>query len=48
VPVRISARSLGPLRNAATVTSCKYPATLARQFMLALSRQAIRIEKIKY
>jgi hypothetical protein len=25
MPVRISARSLGPLRNAATVTSCKYP-----------------------
>jgi hypothetical protein len=24
--VRIPARSLGPLRNAATVTSCKYPA----------------------
>jgi hypothetical protein len=26
MPVRISARSLDPLRNAATVTSCKYPA----------------------
>jgi hypothetical protein len=27
VPGRISAGSLGPLRNAATVTSCKYPAS---------------------
>jgi hypothetical protein len=43
VPVRISARSLSSLRNAATVTSCIYPALPASTSTLKLARNTLPV-----